>query len=76
MKKRIDSPRREQAPKRGRKGARKCPCCGAAPCSCEKTCFCQELKGDLEDDEDDGADAAGLEEDLQFSFARCGDPGL
>lgn len=73
MKKRLDSSRRDGAPKRGRKGARKCPCCGAAPCSCEKTCFCQELKGGLEDD--DEADAGGLEDDLQFSFLRFGEQG-
>lgn len=75
MKKRFDASRRDGAPKRGRKGARKCPCCGSTPCSCEKTCFCQELKGGLEDDEDDGTDSAGFDDDVQFSFLRFGEQG-
>lgn len=70
MKKRFDSSRRDEAPKRGRKGARKCPCCGAAPCSCEKTCLCQELKGELEDDEDAAAEGPSLDDDFQFAFVR------
>jgi hypothetical protein len=74
MKKRFDSSRRGEAPKKARKSARKCPCCGATPCSCEKTCFCQELKGELE--EDDDADAASFDDDLQFSFLRFAEPGV
>lgn len=74
MKKRFDSTRRDAAPKRARKGARKCPCCGSAPCSCEKNCFCQELKGGLDDDEDD-AESAAFEDDLSFSFLRGAEHG-
>ena len=70
MKKRLDSPRREGAPKRSRKGARKCPCCGSTPCSCEKTCLCQELKGGLEEDDESDAESAAFDDDLQFSFLR------
>jgi len=76
MKKRFDSPRRDAAPKRGRKAARKCPCCGSAPCSCEKTCFCQELKGGLDDDDEADSDAAGYDDDLQFAFLRYGEQGV
>lgn len=73
MKRKMHASRREETPKKARKGARRCPCCGAAPCSCEKTCFCQELKGELAEDENGDADDAGLEEDLNFSFLRYGD---
>ena len=74
MKKQIRSSRRDESPKRGRKAARRCPCCGAAPCACEKTCFCQELKGELEDESE--ADGGGLVEDLQFSFLRYGEQSV
>jgi hypothetical protein len=74
MKNRFDSPRRDEAPKKGRKTARKCPCCDAAPCSCEETCLCQELKGGLEDDEDDAADGPSFDDDFSFA-ARYGDQG-
>ncbi|HXS99662.1 MAG TPA: hypothetical protein VN915_03240 [Elusimicrobiota bacterium] len=76
MKKRLDSPRRGAAPKRGRKGTRKCPCCGSTPCSCEKNCFCQELKGGLDDDDEADVESAGLDDDLQFAFLRYGEQGV
>ena len=70
MKKRIGASGSDGSPKRGRKGARKCPCCGASPCACEKSCFCQELKTEMADDEPDD-DA--FEDDLRFSFLRHGE---
>jgi hypothetical protein len=73
MKKKFESPRRDGAPKRGRKGSRKCPCCGSTPCSCEKTCFCQELKGGLDDDDESDAEAAGDDFDVQVAYLRCGE---
>jgi hypothetical protein len=74
MKKKMHASRRDESPKKVRKAARKCPCCGAAPCSCEKNCFCQELKGELAEDESEAElEGARLEDDLQFSFLRYGE---
>ena len=70
MKKQIGAAGRDGSPKRGRKAARKCPCCGSAPCACEKSCICQELKGEMADEEP--ADVA-FEDDLRFSFLRYGE---
>ena len=73
MKKRIEAAGRGGSPKKGRKGARKCPCCGAGPCACEKTCICQELKGEMAEDEPDD-DA--FEDDLRISFQRYGEQSV
>jgi hypothetical protein len=76
MKKKIRSSSRDESPKKGRKAARRCPCCGAAPCACEKTCFCQELKGEIEDENEAEADGAGFVDDLRFSFLRHGEQSV
>jgi len=55
------------SPKRGRRPAATCMCCGFAPCTCPKTCFCQELKAEMTDDDD-----VRFEEEPDFSFLRCG----
>ncbi|MFI5348924.1 MAG: hypothetical protein ACHQ2Z_05225 [Elusimicrobiota bacterium] len=73
MKKRIAAAGRDGTPKKGRKGARKCPCCGCAPCACDKSCLCQELKGEIPDED---AEDAGLEDDLRFSFIRYGEQSV
>lgn len=67
MRKRITAAELDESPKRRRRGARKCPCCSCAPCACEASCFCQELKSEMPDDENDDA---GFEGDLRFSFLR------
>jgi hypothetical protein len=72
MKKRIGAVKGESQ-KRVRKGARRCPCCGSAPCSCEKTCFCQELKGEMEDDD---PDETGYEDEPRFSFVTYGEQNV
>jgi hypothetical protein len=66
MKKQSGATKREAARRRGRKSAQRCPCCEAAPCACEKNCFCQELKAGMLDDDDD----AGPDEEIRFSFLR------
>ena len=70
MKKKIAAARRVEPAKRGRRGARKCPCCGSAPCACDPTCICQELKSEMTDDEDDDA---VFDDSLRFSFLRVGE---
>ena len=72
MKNRFESSSRDAAPKKARKAAKKCPCCGAAPCACEDTCLCQELKGGLEDDQDEAADGPSFDDDFAFA-ARYGE---
>jgi hypothetical protein len=73
MKKRIAAAGRGGSAKKGRKAARKCPCCGCAPCACDKSSLCQELKGEMADD--DSGDAA-FEDDLRFSFVRYGEQSV
>lgn len=72
MKKRIRSAGRREPPKKGRRGAPRCPCCGCAPCACEKTCLCQELKAEADDDE---IEEPVLEEELRLSFLRFAEQG-
>jgi hypothetical protein len=69
MKKKIGTAARDESLKRGRKAARKCPCCDCAPCACDKACFCQELKAQMPDDD---IEDAGFEDVLRFSFLRPG----
>jgi hypothetical protein len=73
MKKRIGAATGGETRKRGRKGVRRCPCCGAAPCACEKSCFCQELKDEIEEDD---SDETRCEEELTFSFLRHGEQAV
>jgi hypothetical protein len=70
MKTRFEEEGTGAAAKPRRKGSRRCPCCGAAPCACEKTCFCQELKGEVNDEEED---EPAPEVDFHFSFLRHGE---
>ena len=70
MKKQIGAAERDESAKRGRKGARKCPCCSYAPCACEKSCFCQELKAEITDDEIHDPE---FEDVFRFSFLRYGE---
>ena len=74
MKRKIAASGRGGASKRARKGGRKCPCCECAPCACDKTCFCQELKGEMTDDEPEAeADDGRVEDELRHSFHRFGE---
>lgn len=77
MKRQIRASGRDESPKRGRRGARKCPCCGGSPCTCEKTCFCQDLKAEMTDDVSEAEmEASEFEDDLRFSFLRYGEQRL
>jgi hypothetical protein len=76
MKRKIAASGKVVASKKARKGARRCPCCECAPCACAKTCFCQELKAELMDDEEeDEADDGRFEDELRHSFLRFGEQG-
>ncbi len=68
MKNRIKTARRGGAAKKGRGAASKCQCCDETPCRCEKTCPCQELKGEAYDEEEEEDER--IDEDLTFSFLR------
>jgi hypothetical protein len=70
MKKMLKTARRGGAAKKGRAAASKCQCCDAAPCQCEKTCLCQELKGEAFDEGDDEGEC--FNDEMRFSFLPHG----
>ena len=71
MKKKLSGLGRETAARKERRSARRCPCCGGAPCKCDRACPCQELKTQTDGDE---LQDPACEDEMRFSFLRYAEP--